>query len=74
MKVFYGVEHTKLPDPARVEWLAVDSTLLNDDFRSVYTCIIDSGSFELRQQSFDGTIEVWQRIPGRTDDRDCQRT
>jgi uncharacterized membrane protein len=73
LKVFYGVENTKLPDPARVEWLAIDTTLLNDDFRSVYACIIDSGSFERREQSFDGTIEVWQRVPGRTDDRDCQR-
>jgi hypothetical protein len=73
MKIFYGVEKTPLPDPARVEWLAIDTTLLNDEFRIVYACIIDSGSFALRQQSDDHTIEVWQRVPGRTDDRACQR-
>ena len=73
LKVFYGVDKTKLPDPARVEWLAVDTTLLNDEFREIYNCIIDAGSFELRQQSDDATIEVWQRVPGRTGDRDCQR-
>jgi hypothetical protein len=73
LKVFYGVENTALPDPARVQWLAVDTTLLNDDFDAVYACIIESGSFELRQQSDDRTIEVWERVPGRTDDRVCQR-
>ena len=73
MKVFYGVENTPLPDPARVQWLAVDTTLLNDDFNAVYECIIESGSFELRQQSDDRTIEVWERVPGNTDDRACQR-
>jgi uncharacterized membrane protein len=73
LKVFYGVEDTELPDPARVEWLAIDTALLNDEFRDVYACVIESGSFELQQQSADETIEVWQRIPGRTDDRDCQR-
>jgi hypothetical protein len=73
LKVFYGVENTALPDPARVQWLAVDTTLLNDEFRDVYACVIDSGSFELRQQSADRTIEVWERVPGRTDDRECQR-
>ena len=74
LKVFYGVDKTALPDPARVQWLAVDTTLLNDEFRLVYVCIIDSGSFELRQQSDDATIEVWERVPGRTDDRACQRS
>lgn len=74
MKVFYGVDNTALPDPARVHWLAVDTMLLNDVFRDVYACIIVSGSFELRQQSDDATIEVWERVPGRTDDRSCQRT
>ena len=74
MKVFYGVDKTALPDPARVEWLAIDTTLLNDEFRDIYECIIDTGSFELRRQSDDATIEVWQRVPGLTDDRACQRS
>jgi uncharacterized membrane protein len=73
MKVFYGVENTPLPDPARVQWLAVDTTLLNEDYEAVYVCVVESGSFELRQQSADNTIEVWERVPGRTDDRACQR-
>jgi hypothetical protein len=73
MKVFYGVENTPLPDPARVQWLAVDTTLLNEDYEAVYVCVIESGSFELLQQSADNTIEVWERVPGRTDDRACQR-
>jgi hypothetical protein len=73
MKVFYGVEKTELPDPARVQWLAVDTTLLNDDFTAVYECIIESGAFQFRRQSDDRTIEVWERRPGRTDDRACQR-
>ncbi|MEO5837286.1 MAG: DUF2079 domain-containing protein [Acidimicrobiales bacterium] len=73
MKVFYGVEKTELLDPARVQWLAVDTTLLNDDFNAVYDCIIESGAFEFRQRSDDRTIEVWERRPGRTDDRACQR-
>ena len=74
LKVFYGVDKTALPDPARVQWLAVDKTLLNDEFRNVYACVIDSGSFELRQRSDDATIEVWERVAGRTDDRACQRS
>jgi len=73
LKVFYGVDNTVLPDPARVQWLAVDTTLLNDEFRAVYTCVIDSGAFEVRQQRDGSTIEVWERVPGRTDDRACQR-
>jgi len=74
MKVFYGVEKTELPDPARVKWLAVDTTLLNDDFTAVYECIIESGAFQFRRQSDDRTIEVWERRPGSTDDRACQRS
>jgi hypothetical protein len=56
-----------------VQWLAVDTTLLNEDYEAVYVCVVESGSFELRQQSADNTIEVWERVPGRTDDRACQR-
>ena len=73
LKVFYGVDNTVLPDPARVQWLAVDTTLLNDEFRAVYKCVIDSGAFEVRQHRDGSTIEAWERVPGRTDDRACQR-
>jgi uncharacterized membrane protein len=73
MRIFYGVESTKLPDPYRVQWLAVDKTLLSNDFLDVYNCVLDSGSFELVYQRDDSPIEVWRRLPGHAGDRACQQ-
>lgn len=74
MKVFYGVENTPLPDPAVVEFLVIDRTLLDETKAELFDCIVTSRSFRRIYVGESGQIEVWQRIADRIADRACQRT
>jgi uncharacterized membrane protein len=69
-RVFYGVNGTPLPDPAVVEYLAVDAAALQGADLDTWTCIIDSGAFERIYD--EAGVVVARRIPGHTEDRACQ--
>lgn len=61
----YGVENSALGDPAAVDWIVVDTALVNDENRTLYDSIKASGEFQVAMQR-DG-VEVLRRIepPGR---------
>lgn len=58
-QLFYGVDGTARPDPARVEWLLLDESVLQPDEVPLLRCIIEAGAFEERYR--EGAIVAWQR-------------
>ena len=69
-QVFYGVNGTKMPDPAGVKFLVMDTNLLDDSTRALWDCIINSGAFAVL--SDDQGIVYAQRNAGHTEDRSCR--
>jgi uncharacterized membrane protein len=69
-RVFYGVEGTPLPDPAVVEYVAVDVPALQGVDLEKWECIMGSGAFATIYD--EGGIVVARRTPGHTEDRACQ--
>lgn len=46
-QVFYGVEGTPRPDPARVEWIIWDESLpFSEGEQRVVDCILDARTFD----------------------------
>jgi Predicted membrane protein (DUF2079) len=45
-KVFYGVEGTLAPNPAVVEYVLQDESLIHDGELVIWQCILDSGAFQ----------------------------
>jgi uncharacterized membrane protein len=69
-RVFYGVKGTPRPDPARVEYLAMDLNLLSPGpDLDLWNCVTSGGFEPVYEQA---GIVVYHRTPGRTDDRACQ--
>jgi hypothetical protein len=58
---YYGVEGTKKPDPARIEWLILDETVLGSEQDiALVECIKAAGTFT---EAFrDQQIVVYHRI------------
>jgi uncharacterized membrane protein len=68
-RVFYGVKGTPLPDPAGVEYLAMDlDALAPGPDLDLWNCVVASFDPIYEQAG----IVVHRRTPGRTADRACQ--
>lgn len=63
----YGVSSDAAGDPAKVDWIVVDTALVGEDLQPLYESIKASGEFQVAMQR-DG-IEVLRRIapPGQGD-------
>lgn len=70
-QVYYGVEGTPRPDPARVEWIIWDLTVpFNEGEQGVVRCILDAGTFDEVFRS--GEIIVLHRNPAAPVDAECR--
>ncbi len=56
----YGVDGRGLPDPATVEWIAVDVNLLDIASRTMFDQLFATGQF--RVESYDDGIIVARRV------------
>ena len=61
----YGIEPTEHGDPAKVQWIVMDTAMLNEVDAQLYASIEASGEFRLVMHQ--GTVEVLQRVrpPGK---------
>lgn len=61
----YGIEPTDHGAPAKVRWIVMDTTMLSESDRALYSAIEASGEFRLVMHS--GTVEVLKRVrpPGK---------
>jgi uncharacterized membrane protein len=69
-KVYYGVEGTPRADPARVEWLIFDHTVVfSEGDQELADCILDAGTFD---EAFrDREIVVYHRNANPPTDAEC---